>query len=212
MNARFTITGFTLLLLLQINGTADAQVQRGLPSISPSAPPSSQTPSQAPGTTPPKFKDETGTALKSMGAAGITGNKKIPMTSNANTASCWNCGTLMSVTDSRTKAKPVWMNSTNPSDVTESSAQAAEKLADKAGDRPLEKAPEKIPDKAKAGPLVAGGNLSRPDSIGGLHRRLGFEAAVLMDDGSTKTLVLSMRPAYNIGAKVKVVGNSLMPR
>ncbi len=203
MNARFAVTGFTLLTLLQINGTASAQVQRGLPSISPSAPPSSQTPSQTPGT---------GNALKSMGAAGITGNKKIPMTGNAGAASCWNCGTLMSVTDSRTKAKPVWMNSTNPSDVTESSAQAAEKLADKAGDRPPEKAPEKIPDKAKAGPLVAGGNLSRPDSIGGLHRRLGFEAAVLMDDGSTKTLVLSMRPAYNIGAKVKVVGNSLMPR
>jgi hypothetical protein len=194
MNARFTFTGFALLLLLQINGTANAQVQRGLPSISPSAP----LPSQA----------DTNTALKSMGAAGITGNKKIPLTGNANTASCWNCGTLMSVIDSRTKAKPVWMNSTNPSDVTESSAQAAEKLADKAGDRP----PEKAADKAKAGPLVAGGNLSRPDSIGGLHRRLGFEAAVLMDDGSTKTLVLSMRPAYNIGAKVKVVGNSLMPR
>jgi hypothetical protein len=194
MNARFAITGFTLLLLLQPNGNSNAQVQRGLPSISPSAP----LPSQS----------DTSTALKSMGAAGITGNKKIPLTGNAGSASCWNCGTLMSVTDSRTKAKPVWMNSTNPSDVTESSAQAAEKLADKAGDRP----PEKAPDKAKAGPLVAGGNLSRPDSIGGLHRRLGFEAAVLMDDGSTKTLVLSMRPAYNIGAKVKVVGNSLMPR
>jgi hypothetical protein len=188
---------FTIALLSsQIIKSADAQVQQGLPSVMPSAP-----------TQPPvKPKTPPEPALKSMGAAGITGNKKSPSpaVAGSSSASCWNCGTLISVADSRVKAKPVWMNSTNPSDATETSSQTTEKLGDKA--------PEKAPDKPKAGPLVAGGNIAKPDSIGGLHRRLGFDVTVLMDDGTSKVLVLSMRPAYNIGAKVKVVGNSLMPR
>jgi hypothetical protein len=194
---QFVTVLFTVVLLpLQIIKSADAQVQQGLPSVIPSAPTQQ----------PVKPKTPAEPALRSMGAAGITGTKKVPSPASAGAAlaSCWNCGTLISVTDSRVKAKPVWMNSTNPSDVTEASSQTTEKIGDRA--------PEKAPDKSKAGPTVAGGNIAKPDSIGGLHRRLGFDVTVLMDDGTSKVLVLSMRPAYNIGAKVKVVGNSLMPR
>jgi hypothetical protein len=60
---------FTIALLSsQIIKSADAQVQQGLPSVMPSAP-----------TQPPvKPKTPPEPALKSMGAAGITGNKKSP--------------------------------------------------------------------------------------------------------------------------------------
>jgi hypothetical protein len=173
------------LLFVQLLGVTPmtlAQVQQGLPTVTPSAP--QPLPSRLKDT-----KDSSSTGLKSMGVTGITGNKKLPQNGNSNgglngvagstLATCWNCGTLMSVTDSRTKAKSAWLNATNPSDTTQASAQAADKLGDKA--------PDKTSDNPKAGPAVAGGNISRPDAI-------------------------SIRPAYNIGAKVKVVGNSLMPR
>jgi hypothetical protein len=126
------------------------------------------------------------------------------------TSSCANCGTILSVTESRKKAKPIWMTSTDPNDPSNQD----EKL-DSQGNpvaRRADDVPVRVQQKATQNQVVLGGTLSKPETGITLQRRQGFEVLVQMEDGSNKLILMNMRPAYNIGAKVRVLGNSLLPR
>jgi hypothetical protein len=118
---------------------------------------------------------------------------------------CFNCGTIIAVTESRKKAKPIWMSSSDPNDAS-SSEQSA---------RNVEKADNKPSDefqKSSSNPVAVSGSLSRPNTGITLQRKLGFDTTVRMEDGTLKTVVSALQPAYNVGAKVRVIGNSLSPR
>jgi hypothetical protein len=122
---------------------------------------------------------------------------------------CYNCGTIISVTESRKKAKPVWMSTTDPADPT--NAEQAAKNAERNVERMESRSSEEF-QKSSSNQVKMGGTLSKPNTEFSLQRKLGFETIVKMDDGSIKTVVTALQPAYNIGAKVRVIGNSLNPR
>ncbi len=122
---------------------------------------------------------------------------------------CYNCGTIMSVTESRKKAKPVWMSTTDPTDATNS--EQAAKNAERNVERIESRSSEEF-QKSSSNQVKMSGTLTKPNTEITLQRKLGFETIVKMDDGSIKTVVTALQPAYNIGAKVRVVGNSLNPR
>jgi hypothetical protein len=124
-------------------------------------------------------------------------------------ARCFNCGTIISVTESRKKAKPVWMSTTDPTDATNS--EQAAKNAERNVERIESRSNEEF-QKSSSNPVKMSGTLTKPNTEITLQRKLGFETIVKMDDGSIKTVVTALQPAYNIGAKVKVIGNSLNPR
>jgi hypothetical protein len=122
---------------------------------------------------------------------------------------CFNCGTIISVTESRKKAKPVWMSTTDPTDATNS--EQAAKNAERNVERLESRSSEEF-QKSSSNSVKMGGTLANPNTELTLQRKLGFETLVKMDDGSLKTVVTALQPAYNIGAKVRVIGNSLNPR
>jgi hypothetical protein len=130
---------------------------------------------------------------------------------------CFNCGIIVSVTESRKKAKPVWMSTTDPNDATssEQAAKNAEKNVERNVERNPDRAETKSSDqfqKSSSSPVKLNGTLARPNSEFTLQRKLGFETVIKMEDGTMKTVVTALQPAYNIGAKVRVIGNSLSPR
>jgi hypothetical protein len=119
---------------------------------------------------------------------------------------CLNCATILSIVESRKKAKPLWMTTSDPNDPSNQN--------EKSNNVDKTKPENKFEDNStKPGKkqFTMGGTLSNPETGIVLQRRQGFEVNLLMDDGSKKQLLLNLRPAYNIGAKVKVIGNSLMP-
>jgi hypothetical protein len=122
---------------------------------------------------------------------------------------CYNCGTIISVTESRKKAKPVWMSTTDPTDPT--NAEQAAKNAERNVERMESRSSDEF-QKSSSNQVKMAGTLSKPNTEFSLQRKLGFETIVKMDDGSIKTVVTALQPAYNIGAKVRVIGNSLNPR
>jgi hypothetical protein len=126
---------------------------------------------------------------------------------------CFNCGTIISVTESRKKAKPVWMSTTDPNEATssEQAARNAEKNAERNPERLESKSSDQF-QKSSSSPVKLNGTLAKPNSEFTLQRKLGFETVVKMEDGTMKTVVTALQPAYNIGAKVRVIGNSLSPR
>jgi hypothetical protein len=118
---------------------------------------------------------------------------------------CFNCGTIIAVTESRKKAKPIWMSTSDPNEAS-SSEQSA---------RNVEKTDNKPSDefqKSSSSPVAVSGSLSRPNTGITLQRKLGFDTTIRMEDGTLKTVVTALQPAYNVGAKVRVIGNSLSPR
>lgn len=122
---------------------------------------------------------------------------------------CFNCGTILSVTESRKKTKPVWMSTTDPTDPT--NAEQASKNAERNAERIESRSSEEF-QKSSSNQVKMGGTLTRPNTEVTLQRKLGFETIVKMDDGTIKTVVTALQPAYNIGAKVRVIGNTLNPR
>jgi hypothetical protein len=136
-------------------------------------------------------------------------NKDAQNKSSASSTSCFNCGTIISVTESRKKAKPVWMSTTDTNDATnsEQAAKNAEKTAEKNDNKTSD---EFL--KSTTGAVSMRGTLSKPDTGITLQRKLGFETLIKMDDGTMKTVTSALQPAYNIGAKVRVIGNSLSPK
>jgi hypothetical protein len=118
---------------------------------------------------------------------------------------CYNCGTIIAVTEARKKAKPIWMSTSDPNEgaTSEQSARNVEKADNKPSDEF---------QKSSSSPVAVGSAISRPNTGITLQRKLGFETIVRMEDGTLKTVVTSLQPAYNVGAKVRVVGNSLSPR
>jgi hypothetical protein len=126
---------------------------------------------------------------------------------------CFNCGTIVSVIESRKKAKPVWMSTTDTNDATnsEQAAKNAERIAERSPEKHESKSSDEF-QKSSSSPVKMSGTLAKPNAEFTLQRKLGFETLVKMDDGSMKTVVTALQPAYNIGAKVRVIGNSLSPR
>jgi hypothetical protein len=122
---------------------------------------------------------------------------------------CFNCGTIISVTESRKKAKPIWMTTTDPTDAT--TPEQAAKNAERNIERMESRSTEEFQKSANSS-VKMNGTLTKPNTDITLQRKLGFETIVKMDDGSIKTVVTALQPAYNIGAKVRVIGNSLNPR
>jgi hypothetical protein len=118
---------------------------------------------------------------------------------------CFNCGTIIAVTESRKRAKPIWMSSSDPNEASASEQSA--KNVEKADNKPSDEF-----QKSSSNPVAVSGSLSRPNTGITLQRKLGFETTVRMEDGTLKTIVTALQPAYNVGAKVRVIGNSLSPR
>jgi hypothetical protein len=207
------IQSCTLVVALASNGWA--QVQQGMPvQVKPDfrfSNPDSQNPNNQ-----PIEKDTAGRPIKSVNDPKDL--KKNADSSKKNNAlkdefssgvRCFNCGTIISVTESRKKAKPVWMSTTDPTDATNS--EQAAKNAERNVERIESKSSEEF-QKSSSNPVKMSGTLTKPNTEISLQRKLGFETLVKMDDGSIKTVVTALQPAYNIGAKVRVIGNSLNPR
>jgi hypothetical protein len=130
---------------------------------------------------------------------------------------CFNCGTIISITDAKKKAKPIWMTTTDPNESSnsEQAAKNAEKISERNTENVSDRSDKKLSDefqKSANKPVSMGGTLANPNTGVTLQRKLGYETVVKMDDGTTKTIVTALQPAYNIGAKVRVIGNSLSPR
>ena len=207
----------TLVITLASNGWA--QVQQGLPAqVKPDfrfSNPDLQNPNNQ-----PIEKDNFGRPIKSV--TDPKDLKKNADSSKKNNAlkdefssgvRCFNCGTIVSVIESRKKAKPVWMSTTDPNDATssEQAAKNAERIAEKNSEKHESKSSDEF-QKYSSNPVKMSGTLAKPSTEMTLQRKLGFETIVKMDDGSIKTVVTALPPAYNIGAKVRVIGNSLNPR
>jgi hypothetical protein len=209
--AHVKVSFMAAIFCSSIANVATAQVQQGLPSLPPLQ--------QAPSNNPPPASTLGQSADSQL-------QKQIEMRRDANeakdarnlrkstgplsTSNCTNCGTLLSVTESRKKAKPIWMTSTDPNDPSNQDEKLDGKgnpIARRADDVPI-----RTQQKATQNQVVLGGTLSKPETGISLQRRQGFEVLVQMEDGSNKLILMNMRPAYNIGAKVRVLGNSLLPR
>jgi hypothetical protein len=212
-NANAPVWLLCISIAMAFHGHAIGQVQQGLPSQTKpdfsfsTSDDLKREAAQKRGATDPRMpvdplKPQT-TELKRL--KDLNKNKDPQNKNLASSTSCFNCGTIISVTESRKKAKPVWMSTTDTNDATnsEQAAKVAEKNDNKTSDEF---------QKSTTGPLPMRGTLSKPDTGITLQRKLGFETLVKMDDGTMKTVTSALQPAYNIGAKVRVIGNSLSPK
>jgi hypothetical protein len=116
---------------------------------------------------------------------------------NAATLACINCATILQVRTVRMKPSPSWMlnSDTRAPDVADSQSSD-------------------LPTRGQGTSIGTSANRSiiNADSSGSQFSKRMYEVTLLMDSGLTRKIHLEMLPAFNLGSKVRVTGNRLLPR
>ena len=184
--------------------------QRGVSGIRPGQPgnplPSSQSGGKdgKSGTTPGSNKPAPGDKgfVKGQDSKSASG-KNDPATGKdialgAGNLGCINCATILQVRTVRMKPNPSWM--------LNSDARAPETANSQNSD---------LPSHGQGTSIGTSGNRSIIDAEGNLSTQFGkrmYEVTLMMDSGLTRKIHLDMMPGYNLGSKVRVMGNRLLPR
>ncbi len=110
---------------------------------------------------------------------------------------CLNCATILQVRTVRMKPSPSWM--------LNSDARAPETANSHNSD---------LPSRYQGSSIGTSANRSilDPDGAGTQFTKRMYEVTLMMDSGLTRKVHLDMMPAYNLGSKVRVTGNRLLPR
>jgi hypothetical protein len=110
---------------------------------------------------------------------------------------CLNCATILQVRTVRMKPNPSWM--------LNSDARATETANSHNSE---------LPSRYQGSSIGTTGNRSiiNPDGAGAQFGKRMYEVTLMMDSGLTRKVHLDMMPAYNLGSKVRVTGNRLLPR
>jgi hypothetical protein len=71
-----------------------------------------------------------------------------------------------------------------------------------------------LPSRGQGTTIGTSGNRSiiNPDGAGAQFGKRMYEVTLMMDSGLTRKVHLDMMPGYNLGSKVRVTGNRLLPR
>ncbi len=112
-------------------------------------------------------------------------------------SACLNCATILQVRTVRMKPNPSWM--------LNSDARAPETANSHNSD---------LPSRYQGSSIGTGANRSiiDPDGVGAQFTKRMYEVTLMMDSGLTRKIHLDMMPGYNLGSKVRVTGNRLLPR
>jgi hypothetical protein len=96
----------------------------------------------------------------------------------------------------RAKATPSWMLSSDAQTPESSNSQNSER-----------------PTRGQGTSIGTGGNRSlvNPDGAGAQFGKRVYEVTLMMDSGLTRKIQLDLMPAYNLGSRVRVMGNRLSP-
>jgi hypothetical protein len=110
---------------------------------------------------------------------------------------CINCATILQVRTVRMKPNPSWM--------LNSDARTPETANSHNSD---------LPTHGQGSSIGTSGNRSiiNPDGMGAQFGKRMYEVTLMMDSGLTRKIHLDMMPGYNLGSKVRVTGNRLLPR
>jgi hypothetical protein len=114
----------------------------------------------------------------------------------ASGSACPNCATILQVRSMRAKATPSWMLSSDAQTPESSNSQNSER-----------------PTRGQGTSIGTGGNRSlvNPDGAGAQFGKRVYEVTLMMDSGLTRKIQLDLMPAYNLGSRVRVMGNRLSP-
>jgi hypothetical protein len=116
----------------------------------------------------------------------------------AGTLGCINCATILQVRTVRMKPSPSWMLNSDARAPETANSQNSE-----------------LPSHGQGTSIGTSGNRSMIDPDGNLATQFGkrmYEVTLMMDSGLTRKIHLDMMPGYNLGSKVRVMGNRLLPR
>jgi hypothetical protein len=129
-------------------------------------------------------------------ASGKNSNSKDAFNGTAAPA-CLNCATILQVRTVRMKPNPSWMLNSDARATETANSQNSE-----------------LPTRYQGSSIGTGGNRSiiNPDGAGAQFSKRMYEVTLMMDSGLTRKVHLDMMPAYNLGSKVRVTGNRLLPR
>ena len=148
--------------------------------------------------TPPKLNQPLKATPKTNGDQPKTDQSSDEKASKPNApgalTECLNCATIIAVHEASRRPKPLWMTGTTIDRLGTSNSPSNSAM-----------------NKPVVIPNLSSGAIINREQDAGLHRSHGFEITLQMNDGSTKVLTVSARPAYNIGSKVKIIGKTLIP-
>lgn len=110
---------------------------------------------------------------------------------------CINCATILQVRTVRMKPNPSWMLNSDARTPDNANSQNSE-----------------LPTHGQGSSIGTSGNRSiiNPDGLGTQFGKRMYEVTLMMDSGLTRKVHLDMMPGYNLGSKVRVTGNRLLPR
>jgi hypothetical protein len=128
------------------------------------------------------------------GVGNVSGKNGAP---DAASLGCINCATILQVRTVRMKHTPSWMLNTD--------ARAPETANSQNTD---------LPNRGQGSSIGTTGNRSiiNPDGAGAQFGKRMYEVTLMMDSGLTRKIHLDMMPGFNLGSKVRVMGNRLSPR
>lgn len=110
---------------------------------------------------------------------------------------CLNCATILQVRTVRMKPNPSWM--------LNSDARAPETANSHNSEMPSRYQGSSIGTSANH-------SIINPEGVGTQFTKRMYEVTLKMDSGLTRKVHLEMMPAYNLGSKIRVQGNRLLPR
>lgn len=116
----------------------------------------------------------------------------------ASNLGCINCATILQVRTVRMKPSPSWMLNSDARNPETANSQNSD-----------------LPSHGQGTSIGTSGNRSIIDAEGNLATQFGkrrYEVTLMMDSGLTRKIHLDMMPGYNLGSKVRVIGNRLLPR